>query len=84
MSDRFRLGQIVVSDFSGPKRHVYDTENFSSSLPERSKDVFINKDEICVVLESQGESKNFLWLKLLTSSGTIGYVPSIWVRSIDN
>lgn len=70
MNDRLCLGQIVISGFSVSRRHAYDTENFFLRFPNY-KDIFIiNKDEVRTMLESQKESKNFLWCKLLTSSGT--------------
>jgi len=80
----FHLGQIVISDFSGPRRSMYDVNEYTSTLlPTSTDNLFIYNNEIGIVLDLHEESKKFIWLKLLTSSGAVGYIPSIWVNLLN-
>ena len=78
----FYLGQIVVSDFSGKERQMFD---MGPDGPERNHEIdnLLNiKDSSMVIDVCDEGNKGCVWIKLLTSSGNIGYVPSIWIKKI--
>jgi len=77
--ERFYVGQRVVTDFTGPAHPMYDIEEGQFRLTE---DNVIRKNFVSVVIDSFVENKNLQWVKILTSHGSTGYAPSIWVKSV--
>ena len=76
--NKFCLGQIVTSDFSGPKRSMYEIIDRDLVMIKNQ----INNKDLGVVLGHHKEGANNTWVKILTSSGSTGYVPSIWIRPL--
>ena len=83
MHHDFFPGQIVISDFTGPSRQMF---NLGNQGPEKSKQEFdnlLNIKDVSIVVDTYEEGAGrFTWVKLLTSMGHLGYVPSIWVKKI--
>jgi hypothetical protein len=82
MHHDFSPGQIVISDFTGPSRCMSILGNEG---PEKSKQEFdnlLNIKDISVIVDTYDDGAGFTWVKLLTSMGHVGYVPSIWVKKI--
>ena len=75
--DEFYVGQCVVTDFISPALPMYDIEEGRFKLVE---DNIIPKNFVSVVVDSFVENENLQWVKLMTSRGSTGYVPSIWIK----
>ena len=74
----FCTGQIVTSDFSGPRRSMYNI--IEKDLVQASYELHHN--DIGIILDRYDENSNCVWVKILTSTGLIGYIPSIWIRAL--
>ena len=75
----FNQGQIVVSDFSGLERQMYQIRNDDI----KKMNDLIKSGETAIILEiSYDDDRKNCWLKILTRMGIIGYVPSIWMKSV--
>jgi hypothetical protein len=74
----FYVGQIVISDFSGPSRQMYWIEDDDL----RSLIGLFHPNDVGIILKIHHDDGRNRWLKLLTSAGVSGYVPSIWIRSV--
>jgi hypothetical protein len=79
----FSLGEIVVSDFSGMSRQMYTMGNQGPQKSKQENDNLLNIKDVGIVVDIYNEgAMGFTWIKLLTSTGSIGYIPSIWVKKI--
>lgn len=79
----FSLGEIVVSDFSGMSRQMYTMGNQGPQKSKQENDNLLNIKDVGIVVDVYNEGAGgFTWIKLLTSTGSIGYIPSIWVKKL--
>lgn len=81
---KFRLGQIVVPNFTGISRYMYELdEDGPSQIKYDQLDNTLNTNDIGVIIDTYHETdSSFTWIKLLTSTGRVGYVPPIWIKIV--